>query len=1101
MKLTRTVLWKFFAALAVLLFAALFAFAWSGYLNIKKIVRSELASYATALIGQRVDLRDISLSAVSGLHLHNIAIQNPEGFSNGQLLRIGELVISPDMRALLRGRLHITDITISSPEINLVHDPQGRLNVSEKLREFFSQKSTRTYRVDTLSIRSGIFGLDGRKRFDLSDIDLEMNGISSQKDTRTIIRGRLIHARTNKIMLDGWAYLKDIPRGFALSISSPRFLPASLLSDTASRVPEKSQTALLAGISLAVQLVLKGDPTTGIHISSRVASHDPGSLYSSANAPGKSKTFGLMDGVRVASLDADAFYDIRQQSVVIHDAALQINASPAAHITGVISNLNQKPSYSASIKLNGLDLSSLFIAQAFKISGKITSDNISVRGTFAHIVPSLSGSVRVEGAAFRSGDFDLGNINGDVSLSSASGRTFALNTLISGDVQKIKNVVLKKSSAVKISLSADGTLDAVTLHGSVSLASSSIPVQNGKAVSFGSASLVINSSFLSTGKTDAFLGEGSVIISDFLYDDIHIPSLKASTGFNFARNTFALKSLDLESKEIRCFADKATLGFSADSSDYTAELSGVNISFPAKKTEIKKGVLGISISRKNNALSGNGTFSTGDILFHDNVLGRLSGSCRLDGTNFYLDRIRAALPSGTITLEGQGKVAGGPFPLRMTASAEGLDLDKVAGLYSKFTPFPYVISGKLGKASFDGSMEGTASLHGKAAFEAQNLTVSVKQGKRPVIKDWSLSARIDFKGKDLDFSTDAENKGVSAKASGSIKDFPETKRTAQIKVSVPLIQAAQLREAFWDIFPDSLLYAGLDGAVSSEISFRYDKAGAGAVGTVVFKDLSLSGENGEFEIGPVNGTLPLAYGGEAGRSEETPMPLFERSEFDTLSGEYSRQFAGGGYNRITIGSAGYGFRMLDNITLWVKLNGTAVDIGRFSANIFGGTLSGSAFAAQGRNMSYRIGFLVKGLSLTVLCNDIETIRGYVSGKLDGIAAFKGTGSNLTGLIGKADFWTYRDKNERTKISREFLQKVGGASMKSYMSDRDFDTGILSVYLQKGDIIFNKLEISNRNMLGIKDLSIMVAPYNNRIAIDDLMWSLAQAAHRAKSKNQ
>src|SRR5208337_431927 len=135
------------------------------------------------------------------------------------------------------------------------------------------------------------------------------------------------------------------------------------------------------------------------------------------------------------------------------------------------------------------------------------------------------------------------------------------------------------------------------------------------------------------------------------------------------------------------------------------------------------------------------------------------------------------------------------------------------------------------------------------------------------------------------------------------------------------------------------------------------------------------------------------------------------------------------------------------------------------------------------------------------CNDIEPIKGYASGKLDGIAAFKGTGSNLTGLIGKADFWTYGDKSEKTMISRDFLQKVGGTSMKPYMTDRDFDTGILSVYLEKGDIIFDKLEISNRNVFGMKDLSITVAPYNNRITIDALMWSLVEAAHRAKSKNE
>src|SRR5208337_776783 len=116
-----------------------------------------------------------------------------------------------DFRALLRGRLHITDITISSPEINLVHGPEGRLNISEKLRLFFSQKSTRTYQVDTLSIRSGSFGLDRRKSLGLADIDLELRGISSRTDTKTMIKGSLVHAGENKILLDGWTYLKNAP--------------------------------------------------------------------------------------------------------------------------------------------------------------------------------------------------------------------------------------------------------------------------------------------------------------------------------------------------------------------------------------------------------------------------------------------------------------------------------------------------------------------------------------------------------------------------------------------------------------------------------------------------------------------------------------------------------------------------------------------------------------------------------------------------------------------------------------------------------------------------------------------------------------------------
>jgi uncharacterized protein YjfI (DUF2170 family) len=46
-----------------------------------------------------------------------------------------------------------------------------------------------------------------------------------------------------------------------------------------------------------------------------------------------------------------------------------------------------------------------------------------------------------------------------------------------------------------------------------------------------------------------------------------------------------------------------------------------------------------------------------------------------------------------------------------------------------------------------------------------------------------------------------------------------------------------------------------------------------------------------------------------------------------------------------------------------------------------------------------------------------------------------------------------------------------------------------------------MEISNRNMFGIQDLSVKVAPLSNRIAIDHLMWTIVEAAHRAKKNNE
>jgi hypothetical protein len=103
------------------------------------------------------------------------------------------------------------------------------------------------------------------------------------------------------------------------------------------------------------------------------------------------------------------------------------------------------------------------------------------------------------------------------------------------------------------------------------------------------------------------------------------------------------------------------------------------------------------------------------------------------------------------------------------------------------------------------------------------------------------------------------------------------------------------------------------------------------------------------------------------------------------------------------------------------------------------------------------------------------------------------------MIGRADFWTYDTEDEKTTISKEFLKEVGGTSLKMYMTDRPYDRGILGLYIKDGFIIFKELEISNRNFIGVQDLSVKVVPLNNKISIDHLMWTIIEAGHRAKKK--
>jgi hypothetical protein len=261
----------------------------------------------------------------------------------------------------------------------------------------------------------------------------------------------------------------------------------------------------------------------------------------------------------------------------------------------------------------------------------------------------------------------------------------------------------------------------------------------------------------------------------------------------------------------------------------------------------------------------------------------------------------------------------------------------------------------------------------------------------------------------------------------------------------------------------------------------------------------LQGENGEYSIGPINGTLPIGYGKGQEEGQGVKIPSFEKSQFDDLRNYYEKEMMEEGFHKVTIGSLTYGFRLLENIDLLVKQKGNILSIERIDANMFGGKLNGSVAIDLSNGIHYRGGFLVKGLSMKTLCENIEPIKGFISGKVDGIASFKGIGFDISALIGIADFWTYRTRDEKTMISKEFLQKLGGPSLKLFLRNRPFNKGLMSLYLTDGYVIFKELEISNVNLLGVTDLSVKVVPLSNKIALDHLFWTITEAAERAKKK--
>ena len=368
----------------------------------------------------------------------------------------------------------------------------------------------------------------------------------------------------------------------------------------------------------------------------------------------------------------------------------------------------------------------------------------------------------------------------------------------------------------------------------------------------------------------------------------------------------------------------------------------------------------------------------------------------------------------------------------------------------------------------------------------------------------SVYSRVGFDGKALDVNMRAKAGKLSFTMNAKAADVLLKTRAVHMRMELPEVKLSDVRDAFWDTFPDRLLYAGLDGSLASDATADYKESDIKVNGSLTMKGINLTGENNEFSVGPVNGRLPLFFHKTSKKDLSVPaiqFPVFDKSHFSSMKESYAGTTKCEDCAGITIGSVGYGFKLLENVDIGLRQEGSVLNIKRFSGNISGGKINGAAFVDLSKGINYRAGFILEGLSLRKFCDGIEPIKGYISGKVDGVAAFKGAGSGLANLIGKADFWTYGTAGEQTKISKEFLQKIGGPSLKAYLGDRKFDRGIVSLYLQDGFIIFDQLEISNKNLLGMTDLSIKVAPYNNRIAIDHLMWTITEAAQRAQKSKE
>jgi len=340
--------------------------------------------------------------------------------------------------------------------------------------------------------------------------------------------------------------------------------------------------------------------------------------------------------------------------------------------------------------------------------------------------------------------------------------------------------------------------------------------------------------------------------------------------------------------------------------------------------------------------------------------------------------------------------------------------------------------------------------------------------------------------------------GLTLTLKGSLPIVSNAASDDPFRLTLPWTDASHLLSPWAASTPGDPTDARITGQIRGDLEFT----GREIHGAVVLKNVSMV--SNLLHLDGVSGTIPLAGSiGQAAGPDRASAP--EKIPWEDVS-EKTYEKALEKWRRspdpdkdrhpLTIAVLRYGAIELRNLEATLAPSGDHIAIQRLGFEAWGGRVSGSG-AVQPLAGKVTIALLTEGLSLRAICDAFPPIKGYISGRLNGLADLSISHFSLDQAQGRARFWAVDSRQERNEISRILIEKLAGQRIRYFNlfgQDRRYDRGVLDVVLKRGDLIFRELDISH-STLGIKDLDIKVAPNFNKIGLAHLLESVREATGR------
>jgi len=341
--------------------------------------------------------------------------------------------------------------------------------------------------------------------------------------------------------------------------------------------------------------------------------------------------------------------------------------------------------------------------------------------------------------------------------------------------------------------------------------------------------------------------------------------------------------------------------------------------------------------------------------------------------------------------------------------------------------------------------------------------------------------------------------GVAVRLKGEFVHALSPQRTGSLTFSLPETAVNNIVDPLINLLPRLIQEATVDGTLAADGKLDLREGKQLLDGSLVLKGGRLEVAAQKLVAAGINGRIPfsLDLAGQAGGRPQGGLN-FSRKNYPQLL-EKLRKGTGGG-QVVTVAKIGFGALELGTLTMHVAAANGITEITSLNSSLYEGALFGTGFATMREGLSYRGDLLVNGLSLKQLCSIFPDIKGYISGRVDGVISLSGGAKGLQGLSGFAELWAREGAGEKMLVSKEFLQRLSKQKLSGFFfrSDRPYDQAEIRTMMEEGDLTFETLKILHANLFGVRDLSVSIAPTQNRIALDHLLDSIKQAAVRGKA---